>query len=79
MLAITFPVEGVVSACFQLLIGQSFTQVLDSILLLNCALSLIRISAGLIFPLVRNVTVMSRATAKGTTCALIVITTKKSG
>jgi hypothetical protein len=56
---------------------QSQTCVLDSISSPNYDLSLARISVGFTFMMVRNVTILCCARAKGTTCSLIMITTDK--
>jgi hypothetical protein len=56
---------------------QSYTSALCSITSLNCALSLIRILAGFMFSLVRNLTVICCVTAEGTICSLIMITTDR--
>jgi hypothetical protein len=82
MLAITFLAEAVVFIYVQPVwrsnyLLQSCTWVLKSVSLLNCALSLIRISAGFTFSVVSNLTIMCCTTTKGTTCSLIVITTDK--
>jgi hypothetical protein len=59
---------------------QSYAWVLESVTSLNCAPSLIRISADFMFLLVRSVTIMHCAIADGITCSLIMITTyKKTG
>jgi hypothetical protein len=55
----------------------SYTRVLESISSANFDLSLTRISAGFIFPLVRKLTTMRCAASDGTTCSLIVISTDK--
>jgi hypothetical protein len=44
---------------------------------LICALSLVRISAGFTFSLVRNLTKIHYATAEWSTCSLIMITTDR--
>jgi hypothetical protein len=81
-LAIPFPPEGVFFACFQLLrlslndLIQLYSWVLESVSSSNYALSLYKPSAGFTFSLVRNLT-MRCATAEGTTCSLIVISTDK--
>jgi hypothetical protein len=53
---------------------SSHTPVTLSVSSPNCALNLVRISAGFTFSVGRHLTTMCRATTEGTTCSLIVIT-----
>jgi hypothetical protein len=57
--------------------AQSYTWVLESVSLPNCAFSLIRISAGFTFSLIINLATMCYTTAEGATCSLIMITADK--
>jgi len=56
---------------------QSYIWILESVSSSNSALSLIRVSAGFILSLVRNLTIVLCVTPEGTTCSVSVITTDK--
>jgi hypothetical protein len=82
-LAVTFPshVFNLCSAFFNDL-PQLHIWLLESVSSPNCALRLIRILAGSMFPMIRNLRIMLCATVEGARCSLVVITTdiiKQSG